>query len=109
MNVKEVLDKLFEVYGGISGHGKRSCAFAMFPRATQFENVKAVFAFSYEEKTTPERQFFTTEGTPITVIFNEKTGKNFTLPQHSFPMKTYDPVEVDSLLCEVSDALDEIL
>lgn len=48
-------------------------------------------------------------GTPITIIINEASGKSITLPQHLFPMNTYSYEEIDALLCEVDDALDELL
>lgn len=108
MSVQEVLDTLYEAYGGLSKRGRRGCAFAMHPRATKFDHIKVALAFSYDAENTPEGKFFTTMGTPITIVFNELTGRSITLPHHLFPMKTYDPVEVDTLLGEVSNALDEI-
>ena len=109
MNVKEVLDRLFDLYGGISNDKRRRCAFAMEAIATTIENNKVVPAFSYESKKTPEGDFFTAMGTPITIIINEASGKSITLPQHLFPMNTYSYEEIDALLCEVDDALDELL
>lgn len=105
MGVMEILDTLYGVYGGLWRNGIRSLVFAMVPLDTSVDGIKVALAFSSEKR---DDEGFLDVGTPLTVIFNEKTTSRISIPHHQWPMKAYDLAEVEAMLREFDDLLADI-